>query len=138
MIDAAKPLSFHVRQAVAECDRLAEDERYWLESASWHSVMSSGRCAVCLAGAMMARRADPAFNLGPDSERWAYDEAMLFHALDDIREGLILDALMTFDEGGGPLEAEKLAPINWRGAGEWRSARWRLLARADYLERLGQ
>ena len=139
MVDASKPLSYYVREAVAECDRLAEDERYKLDSANWHGPRGGETCEVCLAGALMARSLAPGYTAGAASARWSLEETRLWHALDEVREGWLRKAMSWWrpdDPVDERLEEDAL-PINWRGARSWKGARGYLLARAERLEEMG-
>lgn len=82
-----------IRLAVLDlCDVARLPKKYDIDMGVWHIGMSDGRCAVCFAGAVMARElnAQPTSALWPDSFSDADAEGKL-RALDSFRRGWIVD-----------------------------------------------
>lgn len=89
-----------IRQSIEDLRACRKDDRYELNMIRWHIPNGNGKCAVCLAGAVMAKR----LNSLPDHETHPIDFSyiseephravndMLF-ALNDIREGGIKEAI---------------------------------------------
>jgi hypothetical protein len=82
-----------IRLAVEDLEAIALDPRYEIDFTTWHRPQPDGRCSVCFAGAVMARRLEchPEDSNGP--LRWNEFTKCKLLALDAFRCGDIEVAL---------------------------------------------
>ena len=95
----AAPASERIRLAIADLEAAERAPGYSIDMATWHAPdQSSGTCAVCMAGAVLANRhpirsdqiyVGPFEAEGPDefSTTAAWDR--IFASLDDLRDGYV-------------------------------------------------
>ena len=96
MKELSKVPSEALRQAVDDVKTCADDPRYIINMAHWHTPRH-GTCYVCLAGAVMAQRTD----VSPDmiaTPSFRDDESLTnrLFGLDDFRLGNIKGGLSSF------------------------------------------
>lgn len=81
-------LSALLKIALTDLEAIEKSARYKVQMGSWHYPGDDGKCEVCLAGAVMAKRggADRRLSLEPES---FYDEktACKLRAIDSLRGG---------------------------------------------------
>lgn len=76
--------------ALEDLEKIEADPRYIIDMGTWH--MPNGKCAVCAAGAVMAKRlgADPTAHISPS--RFDDDTEAKLDAIDLLRCGYLDDA----------------------------------------------
>ncbi len=82
-------LSDLILVAVADLEDVEKDERYKVHMGDWHHPERDGKCFVCLAGSVMAKRlkAIPSAVLWPESFDKEIEKKLV--ALDDVRNGCL-------------------------------------------------
>lgn len=89
-LDHVTKLSQLLEVAVRDMKMVKANPRYVFHVSSWHTPAPDNRCVVCVAGAIMAGElgADP--NMKIDPYNLPDRDLILLHAIDDIRQGVIL------------------------------------------------
>lgn len=137
-----KKLSTLLRIAVEDAKAVARSKKYVLRMNDWHHPQPNGTCAVCMAGAVMARRlgADAGVQIWPDA--FSKSTANQLDAIDSLRAGYAVTA--SCELGISLTDAQRAA------AGDYRSlidlhydfytgrAPWRVYIKgANILEEVG-
>ncbi len=116
--------------ALKDYDLISKDENYVINMSDWHFFTWKNKCAVCLAGCVMANQLNIRLqeNAYPTAlckaGRISYGDYKKLMALDHLREGMIYDAFVTAtmkrfpDEPKGikyfTVEPHFKNPIQWR------------------------
>ncbi len=119
-----KKLSRLIRLALADLAKVERSKKYVVDMTwSWHSPQPSGKCAVCLAGSVMAKT----LNVPPDrfanpryydfSDEWL--DALLM--LNDVRQGCLS---LDLNEKGIP--DRRITPYRVKKT-QWRKDMWKIV-----------
>jgi hypothetical protein len=137
-------LSDLIELAVADCRKVEADPRYELNMNAWHSGLDDrhSRCAVCMAGAVMAQTLGVPYEHTSIPEFCGIGTSMVvedrLYALDAVRLGNVATALAYLDEPAddvaelaGALIAEKFDVNAGRAPWDAYLAAARVLRSAD-------
>lgn len=92
MMRLPNKLSACIRVALADLRKVEADERYRVDMATWHTPIGD-RCAVCLAGAVMAGTLGLRHGVSTYPGAFGNDTADRLYALDACREGDVQSAI---------------------------------------------
>lgn len=98
-------LSIAIRQAVEDLKKCEVDDRYVIEMSDWHVHAVTGKCEVCFAGAVMAKRlgVEPGTCVQP----WSTNHENTLIRLNGISMGVVRE----IEPGGVPRAKGKT--IQW-------------------------
>lgn len=123
-------LSQLLSQALDDYDTISENENYVINMSDWHTPTWQCKCAVCLAGCVLANtiRLDPDYMVGNMGSLVTDDIISLndyrkLNALDDLRTGNISHAFTTLFPGKSDHWDELEVPVTPHSENAFR---WRL------------
>ncbi len=94
-------LSELILVALEDLAKVKVDPRYEIDLSSWHTSQEytiSGKCSVCFAGAVMAGRMAPdRIGESIDPHDFEPSDARKLRALNELRTGSLLDAMLEMD-----------------------------------------
>lgn len=105
MAELASKLSEALTQALTDLEACETDETYVIDQSVWHAWNAeSQRCAVCLAGATMAKTLGvPSHAVADFGKSPVHENYAMLDRLDDIQRGRVADAIRKAPE---PHEAD--------------------------------
>lgn len=128
-------LSALIRVSVGDLDKVLADRKYDIDMNGWHYPTGDGKCAVCLAGAVIAKTFDRLPSADVDPDDFGSDDRMRLFALNHVRVGDVAGALDQMGVGWRPLWSTEVPPHDaYAGGPLFRS--W-LLDLANRLEEKG-
>ena len=91
----AEKLSDLLEIAQTDLKAIEKDERYTVNMVAWHSAAIGGKCAVCMAGAVMARSLKTPYDISASPFNGYMDVTVSkkLHAINYARSGDVLMAL---------------------------------------------
>lgn len=98
MTKLPEKLSDLIELALRDLRKVEKDERYRVNMYSWHEPTLSGKCLVCFAGAVMAGTLETPINKDVLPSRFDEHTAARLNALNEVRCGLIRQALDSVGE----------------------------------------
>tara|TARA_B100002049_G_scaffold229961_1_gene206248 strand:+ start:156 stop:578 length:423 start_codon:yes stop_codon:yes gene_type:complete len=85
-----------IEVALADLEFVEADPRYRIDMSTWHEPLSGNHCAVCFAGAVMAKTLKSPVGSDKHPGNFSGRTAKRLGALDDFRCGEVADGLMNF------------------------------------------